>query len=168
MDVCLSFARPEVVSGPRALALWLAANVETLGAPDDGVVLRLGELRALHQAIVSVFEAAGAGRPLPADAVERLNDASALVPFAPRLEPWAGPGGRLVEEPPRRGRSVDVMAAVARSAIRLLGSPEVARLRRCPACARFFLASRPDRVWCSPRCGNRARVARHHERRRPA
>ncbi|HEY8558609.1 MAG TPA: CGNR zinc finger domain-containing protein [Actinomycetes bacterium] len=33
-------------------------------------------------------------------------------------------------------------------------------------CGRWFVASRPRQRWCSPTCGNRARVARFQERRR--
>ncbi|MFE9682238.1 CGNR zinc finger domain-containing protein [Streptomyces sp. NPDC006285] len=29
---------------------------------------------------------------------------------------------------------------------------------------RYFLQDHPRQEWCTPSCGNRARVARHHER----
>ncbi|MFI1485060.1 CGNR zinc finger domain-containing protein [Streptomyces sp. NPDC020747] len=47
-----------------------------------------------------------------------------------------------------------------------LASPDRQRLRAChaPRCVRYFLKDHPRQEWCKPSCGNRARVARHHER----
>jgi predicted RNA-binding Zn ribbon-like protein len=154
---------PSVPSGP-AFEAWLVGT----GVPPEArpaLALRLGDFRRLHGAVVDAFRAAAAGHVPPTDAVTRLNEAAALVPFAPRLHL---DGGRavLLDEPERTGRAADLLSAIARSAIRLLGSADAERLRRCPRCATFFLASRPDRVWCSASCGNRERVARHHARRR--
>jgi predicted RNA-binding Zn ribbon-like protein len=162
--LALAFASPCTVSDASAFERWLSsAGLATTDG--QGVALRLGEFRELHAAVVSALEAAALARPVPPGAARRLNDASALVPFAPAL---AVRDGRtvLVDDPSPRGRAVDVLASVARSAIRLLGSDVARRLRRCPACRAFFVASRRDRVWCSDACGNRARVARHHRRRR--
>lgn len=41
-------------------------------------------------------------------------------------------------------------------------------LRACggPGCVLYFLRSHSRREWCSAECGNRARVARHHQRKR--
>ena len=60
------------------------------------------------------------------------------------------------------------LAAVARSAIELLGGPARNRLRRCggPRCVLFFLATDPRQTWCSGACGNRARMARYQAARR--
>ena len=62
------------------------------------------------------------------------------------------------------------LADVAGSAITLLGGPGRDRHRRCeaPGCGRWFVASRPRQRWCSPGCGNRARVARFQQRHRAA
>jgi predicted RNA-binding Zn ribbon-like protein len=50
----------------------------------------------------------------------------------------------------------------------LLAGPDASRIRACqaPGCVLFFLAERRRRDWCSPACGNRARVARHYRRQR--
>jgi predicted RNA-binding Zn ribbon-like protein len=62
------------------------------------------------------------------------------------------------------------IAAAARSAIAILTEPaELRRLRRCanPNCSMLFINGDSRRRWCTPNiCGNRARVARHYERRR--
>ncbi|MFP3992446.1 CGNR zinc finger domain-containing protein, partial [Streptomyces sp. E11-3] len=59
-------------------------------------------------------------------------------------------------------------AAIARAAIAFLAGPDRAKLRAChgPRCVRYFLKEHPRQEWCKPSCGNRARVARHHERHR--
>jgi predicted RNA-binding Zn ribbon-like protein len=162
--LAVSFASIAPELTPLAFDRWLASSGVEPGR-SDGLVMRLGEFRALHAAVVEALGAMAAGTSCPATAITRLNETAALVPFAPRLR--AGPGRTVLEDEPRgTGRAVDVLAAIARSAIRLVGSADASRLRRCPACASFFLASRPDRVWCGQACGNRARVARHHARRR--
>jgi predicted RNA-binding Zn ribbon-like protein len=153
---------------PELTASGFEAWLIGAGVPPEarpGLALRLGDFRGLHRAVVEALAAAASGRVQPAEALARLNDAAALVPFAPRLRV---DGGRavLVDEPEPTRRAADLLAAIARSAIRLLGSADAERLRRCPRCGTFFLAARPDRLWCSASCGNRARVARHHARRR--
>jgi predicted RNA-binding Zn ribbon-like protein len=62
------------------------------------------------------------------------------------------------------------LADIATSAITLVGGPRGDRLRLCaaPGCGRWFIASRPRQTWCSPSCGNRARLARFQQRRRAA
>jgi len=62
------------------------------------------------------------------------------------------------------------LAAIARSAIVLLGGAQRERLRRCqrPGCVLVFVAVNPRRRWRSTAtCGNRVRVARHYARNRP-
>ncbi|MGZ4130981.1 MAG: ABATE domain-containing protein [Actinomycetota bacterium] len=162
--LALGFGSMAPVHSGAAFEAWLvAAGVPPEARP--GLALRFADFRRLHGAVVDAFGAAATGQALPTDAVARLNETAALVPFAPRLRV---DGGRavLVDEPEPTGRAADVLSAIARSAIRLLGSADADRLRRCPRCATFFLASRPDRVWCGASCGNRERVARHHARRR--
>ena len=93
-----------------------------------------------------------------------VNRAVAAAPAVAQLE-----AGELVyryhASPPDA-----FLADVAASAIMLVGGPGRDRLRRCtaPGCGRFFVASRPRQTWCGPSCGNRARLARFHQRRRAA
>jgi predicted RNA-binding Zn ribbon-like protein len=101
------------------------------------------------------------GVPLPPAAVAAVNRAGAAAPGVAQLE-----AGELVvrynASPPDA-----FLADIATSAITLVGGPGRDRLRRCgaPGCGRWFVASRPRQRWCSPTCGNRARVARFQERR---
>jgi predicted RNA-binding Zn ribbon-like protein len=122
---------------------------------------RLPDFLDLRSSLRDVLEASIGGGPFPAAAVERLNETSARVPTVRRLEP-----PDAVEVPMASGIATGLLAEIARSAISLVGTERRERLRRCPACSRFFLTTRSDRLWCSVACGNRTRVARHHARHR--
>lgn len=152
----------DLLGGPRDLERWLVAR----GIEELGLALRLADFRGLRTAIRSLLLAAVDGRPMPTDAAEALNAASAAAPAHSRLE--VGDGAIRVDVVETGPAAARVFAAIARSAIAIVGGPGREQLRSCPApgCGRFFLASRPRQTWCSPACGNRVRVARHHERRR--
>jgi predicted RNA-binding Zn ribbon-like protein len=122
------------------------------------------QLAALRDHVRALLAAAISRRTLPPAAVSAVNRASATAPEFAQLE-----GGELVIR--YHASPADAfLADIATSAIRLVGGPERDRLRRCeaPGCGRWFLASRPRQTWCSPACGNRARLARFHQRRRVA
>jgi predicted RNA-binding Zn ribbon-like protein len=158
----------DALRGPVELTVWLAAREDVLGVAAPEVGLRAGEFRALRRTIAALFEAAGTSRPMPAPAVEALNGASASVLVSRRLD-TADPSRPVAGWAVMAGsRTNEILAAIAASAIELLGGPDRDRLRTCPAarCGRSFLAARTAQVWCSEACGNRMRVARHHARRR--
>jgi predicted RNA-binding Zn ribbon-like protein len=113
---------------------------------DDG-------LRDLRTAVRAAFEARIAGAPPPPAAVDALNAAAG----APVLR-WDADGPRAEHASPH--------AAIAADAIAVLAGPEGDLLRACGAhgCIRLFLATDPRRRWCSTRCGDRVRVARHAAR----
>lgn len=151
---------------PGDLLGFLAEEGDVEQAVAEEIALRLADVGPLRDAVRELFEASVGGGPFPAAAVERLNEASARVPRALLLE-IADPAGPVeVEREGAGGPAARLLAATARSAIELLGGEDRDRLRRCPACGRFFLAGRGDRRWCSAACGNRTRVARHYARRR--
>ncbi len=107
--------------------------------------------------------------PVPdqATAISMVNAASALSSVRPELV-LDGP------TPTRRdvwdgGSFVDALTAViARETMELIISPQWQQLRPCiaPGCAYYFVKEHFRREWCSAVCGNRARVARHAQRRR--
>jgi len=158
----VDLANEELRSGGD-LRRWL----EGRGAFDEGtseeLSFRLPEFLDLRARLRDVFEASIGGGPFPAAAVERLNEVSARVPVVRRLEP-----PDAMDVPIASGAAAGLLAGIARAAISLVGTERRERLRRCPACGRFFLTSRSDRLWCSTACGNRTRVARHQARRRAA
>jgi predicted RNA-binding Zn ribbon-like protein len=59
-------------------------------------------------------------------------------------------------------------AVIADETMGLVTSPQWQQLRPCvaPGCAYYFVKDHFRREWCSAVCGNRARVARHAQRRR--
>jgi predicted RNA-binding Zn ribbon-like protein len=100
-------------------------------------------------------------------AISMVNTASALSSVRPELV-LDGPtlGRRDVWD---GGSSVDALTAViARETMELIFSPQWQQLRPCvaPGCAYYFVKEHFRREWCSAVCGNRARVARHAQRRR--
>ncbi|MBZ3901426.1 CGNR zinc finger domain-containing protein [Streptomyces griseiscabiei] len=158
------------------LATWIRAHADTLPAatghtPDETALTAVRELRAAVRALFA--RAVSPGEPSPADATRllpapealaRLNAAAARTPTVPVLtwDPGAEPA---LHHRPATGED-PLTAALARAALAFLASPERQRLRAChaPRCVRYFLKEHPRQEWCRPSCGNRARVARHHER----
>ena len=144
---------------PAGLARWLELERDRLGAA-PGAAGRLGDFLRLRDAVRSLLAAAADGAGLPAAAVAEVNRASAAAPSFVQLRP---PGRAVVES--RAGSRVDaILGAIAASAVELLGGPERDLVRVCnaPSCGLFFLAARERQQWCTPSCGNRARVARHY------
>ena len=97
------------------------------------------------------------------DAVTVVNHAAGAMP--PRLLHL----DRGVVSADRRAPSATdaLLAGFATDAVDLLaGDHEAGALRAClaPGCVLYFVQDHPRREWCSPACGNRARVARHYER----
>jgi predicted RNA-binding Zn ribbon-like protein len=155
------------LGSPGSVARW-AANVGFDAETSSALSLQLSELRRLRDALEPLLGSAATGTAAPPGSTATLNDLSASAPVVLELLDRAGTV-LAVERALGSGRpGSGVPAALAREAIRLLGGPDRARIRRCPAprCGRFFLAERASRVWCSSACGNRTRVARHHARRR--
>ncbi|MEI5101059.1 CGNR zinc finger domain-containing protein [Streptomyces sp. PmtG] len=180
------------LDGPDGLTAWVREHAALL---PDGLAARrfradglaLDRVRSVRAAVRALFaQAVRPGEPSRADAqglpplteaVARLNEAAALVPFVPALTWPRGAGPVVRDEPVRRARDApaawraDLLdAALARAALAFLAGPDRQRLRAChaPRCVRYFLKEHPRQEWCKPSCGNRARVARHHERGRGA
>jgi predicted RNA-binding Zn ribbon-like protein len=150
-------AAADRLADPGRLAGWLRG----VGGPEDAGP---AELLALRGQVRALLDAAVAGRPLPPGAVTAVNRAAAAAPAAVQLE-----AGELVVRASASPADA-FLAEIAAAAISLVGGPGRDRLRRCraPGCGRWFLASRPRQSWCSPACGNRARLARFHRRHRAA
>ncbi|MDX3544106.1 ABATE domain-containing protein [Streptomyces europaeiscabiei] len=164
------------LTDPMGLATWILAHADVLPAvagpaADEAALTAVRDLRGAVRALFA--RAVSPGEPSPADAarllpvpeaLERLNEAAALAPTVPVLT-W-GPGAEpVVRHEPATGED-PLTAVLARAALAFLASPERQRLRAChaPRCVRYFLKEHPRQEWCRPSCGNRARVARHHER----
>ncbi|MCX4680927.1 CGNR zinc finger domain-containing protein [Streptomyces sp. NBC_01433] len=162
------------------LTRWVHRHPGLLDAAWEADDRALAAVRSLRAAVRALFAhavrpgapgPADAGRLLPvAGALARLNAAAAAVPTVPVLE-WPDAGEPVADDRPATGGGAGAdlpAAALARAAIRFLAGPGRAALRAChaPRCARYFVKEHPRQEWCGPSCGNRARVARHHERHR--
>jgi predicted RNA-binding Zn ribbon-like protein len=152
------------------LATWIDTYRDHLGlvtgSPirvDDPDRVRIIEVReAIRELLSAVVDHAQ-----PSPATVRLVDGLSQGARSAALR-WLPSGPRL-DWPPDISTADLLVAQVCASAVRLLTSPRRLLLRRCPAprCVLFFSALRPGQAWCSPACGNRARVARHSARGSP-
>jgi predicted RNA-binding Zn ribbon-like protein len=169
------------LADPAGLASWTAGRAGLLRAAgvepvvaDETLRAEVVEVRRAVRALCA--EAVRPGPPSRADAttllpaaaaVDRLNRAAGRVPVHPVLT-WPADGEpemSLVAGP--AGPRVRLPAALATAAITFLTGPDRTRLRACPAprCVRYFVQDHARQQWCKPSCGNRARVARHYQRR---
>ncbi|MET7729876.1 ABATE domain-containing protein [Streptomyces sp. NPDC005402] len=166
------------LSDLAGLTAWVREHAETLPDASDLVVdeRTLTAVRDLRAAVRALFaRAVRPGEPSPADAarllpvpeaVARLNTAAARTPTVPVLH-WTDDAEPVVHRRPSP-RKADLTAVLAQAAIAFVSGADRPRLRAChaPRCVRYFLKDHPRQEWCKPSCGNRARVARHHERHR--
>ncbi|TRO68627.1 ABATE domain-containing protein [Streptomyces sp. IB201691-2A2] len=158
----------------EGLTAWVRERPETGAQGFEADDTDLAAVRDVRAAVRALFaRAVRPGEPSPADAarlmpvrdaVERLNSRAALAPTVPVLS-WTEGADPVVRQEPTDG-DAELTATLARAAIAFLASPDRQRLRAChaPRCVRYFLKDHPRQEWCKPSCGNRARVARHHER----
>ncbi|MEV3858902.1 CGNR zinc finger domain-containing protein [Streptomyces sp. NPDC050095] len=165
---------------PDGLTAWVRAHADALPLDagftgDEETLRRVREVRAAVRALFA--RAVRPGEPSPADArrllpvpeaLSRLNAAAALVPAVPVLHwPEVDAAPTVREAATADASAPDLLAAaLARAALAFLTGADRDRLRAChaPRCVRYFLKEHPRQEWCKPSCGNRARVARHHER----
>jgi len=130
------------------------------GAQTPALLVRLREL------VRRLLTTAVDGTPSPPDVVAQISRLAAGAPLTLTARPH--PDGTVTVERASHGDpDATLMADLARSALILLAEPARDRLRLCraPGCVLFFLQQDPRQQWCSPTCGNRARVARHYARR---
>ncbi|MFD4828272.1 ABATE domain-containing protein [Streptomyces uncialis] len=148
------------------------------GTADSATLGQVRELRAALRALLARAVRPAAPSPADADrlmpvpdALAVLNTAARRVPTVPVLRWPEGdrPAARHLPAAPAAPGDL-LLATLASAAADFLTGPDLARLRAChaPRCVRYFLKDHPRQEWCKPSCGNRARVARHHERHRAA
>lgn len=163
----------DAITTPTEAAAWLTATGLLDGslrvAAPELVTLR--ELRdACRTLAASVTEdrrpvAAGRSRADREAAIDLLNRTALASPPVPQLRDR---GGQLEIRTDAAGsRVATALARAAADAIEVLAHARE-DLRACyaPGCVLYFVRQHPRRAWCSPACGNRARVARHYDRHR--
>jgi predicted RNA-binding Zn ribbon-like protein len=158
----------DLLASPKTAAAWLDAQHALGRLTGAGAnALDVVALRQLRSHIAECVEQARQGAAPPRQALTALNTALHAAPAYPQMS-WTGTAvtttiGRSGD--PRR----DLCAELADAAADLLSDPAITRVRACEGahCRILFLPAHPKRRWCSPSaCGNRARVARHYQKRR--
>jgi predicted RNA-binding Zn ribbon-like protein len=142
------------------LDAWIAAERGRIPGV-EAAAGRLREVRDLRETVRALLHAAARGKRPPDGARRRINAISASAPIRTTLRR----DGRAVSEHDVRDPYALFEAMVARSAIELADRGED-RLRACeaPSCGMLFMQGHARQVWCTPACGNRARVARYAAR----
>ena len=157
----------DVIVDPAAAARWLAAR-GLIPASCPVTETEAAALRALRESIRGLFSARAAARLPAADDVGVLNATLAAAPPTPALA-W-GESGPRAEPVYTRGDIVSI--ALSRLAADALGLLTASGAEPAPCgahgCIRWFLRTHAARQWCSTRCSDRVRAARHYARHHPA
>jgi predicted RNA-binding Zn ribbon-like protein len=155
----LSGASVDLLADPVTAARWLSE--QALGAADAE---RLTELR---EAMRRLFEARASGTAPDASDLGLINATAAAAPMVPVLN-WDDAGPVLSHERGGRDERTTSMARLAADAMALVAGPAADSLTPCRAhgCVRWFVRTHAARQWCSTRCGDRVRAARHYARAR--
>ncbi len=150
---------------------WLAdrTSLEAHAAADPhGSDRAVAHGRELRERLLAVFAAVAAGEPPPPEALAYVEKHAARGLAALRLT--AAADGRFALGWPEPSLETPVQQ-IAVSALLLLASEELDRVKQCPGptCGWVFLDSTRNRSrrWCSSaECGNRHRAQEHYRRTR--
>jgi predicted RNA-binding Zn ribbon-like protein len=161
----------DVVDGladAAGLRAWVAAIGDRLPFTAPKVdASRLGDFDALREAVREVLHATLERRRASKAALTELNRRSAT---APRFEQLTEASPGLAGETRYQAATPTdaLLGYLAAATIGLVSGPQATQLRACgaPGCILMFLKDHPRREWCSTKCGNRARQARHYARQR--
>jgi predicted RNA-binding Zn ribbon-like protein len=163
----------EGLDSPQDLADWLRrvsdrlpvalseSELETI-APAD-----LAAARDLRDAVRTLVASATVGAALDPNAVETVNRIARAAPHWRELSVSPDPAAAFRTAAPTVKAA---LAVIAEDAMNVLSGSDAAALRACeaPGCILFFRKDHPRRTWCSARCANRVRSARHYARRHRA
>ena len=150
----------EYLAEPSDLATW-ATTKGLVDEPPRVTLAQLASAREIREAIYRVLSARVAHVIPTAADVAALNAAARRSPVELSL---AGDGAVR-----RAGTVSQLLSAVARDALDLLGSDQIGLVRECdgPTCTRLYVDSSRarNRRWCSnTECGNQAKVAAFRRR----
>lgn len=156
----------DLLEDADAARLWLVRH-ELL---PDRVALggrQLSRLLALRESLRELFAARSADSAPPQPSLDTLNAALAAAPATPRLV-WTAKGPHREDEPDTGDPAGAALSLLAEDGADLLTGPESVQLAECGAqgCVRWFLRSHAARRWCTTKCGNRVRAARHYAARK--
>jgi predicted RNA-binding Zn ribbon-like protein len=127
----------------------------------------LAAVRSLRAAVRELLVAAIERRAPEPGALAIVNRAAAAAPAADQLR-WDAVAGPLrTRVAAEAGELERAIAALAEDAIRLVTEHRDDLIAcQAPGCVRILLKDHPRRQWCSTRCGDRVRAARHYRRAR--
>ena len=130
----------------------------------------VAHVRAVRSGLREVVEAVVAGRPVDAQALATVN---AILRARSAVELVPDQGGVALAHRHVGDPLDDALAAVAEPLVAVIAAGDIDRLRICAndGCRWVFQDSSRTgrRRWCSmASCGNRAKAARHRERKRAA
>jgi predicted RNA-binding Zn ribbon-like protein len=124
-----------------------------------------------REAVYRAFSALAEGRPADSGDLQQINDFAVQALNHRQLEradgyyrwKWQWNSKNMVDQ---------ILWPIAQSAVDLLTSPELAKVRLCeaPDCAWLFLdqSRNRSRRWCDMKvCGNRQKARRHYQRMHP-
>ncbi|MEU1089800.1 CGNR zinc finger domain-containing protein [Streptomyces sp. NPDC005576] len=152
------------VNTPQGLTRWITAYRSRLamsgGERIDIGIADIATALTTRNAVRDLLDSIVDNTPPPEASLGLVMRRARAIQEAELAWPASGP--HLVW-PEGTETMEKVTAQVCASTVRLSSSPRRLLLRRCPAprCVLFFSALRKGQQWCSPACGNRARVARH-------
>ena len=158
----------DALADPEMAVAWLEALAPRLhhDALPPGAWPSATELVALRAGVRGALHAAAGDARADRANLDAINAASRRARRSPVAVPGAAAHHALGTDYGDASRADIVLATIAADAIDLLTGERRHNLRMCgaPRCVLMFLSDHPRREWCSNRCGNRARQARHYER----
>src|SRR5688500_8044535 len=161
----------DALDDPDGLRTWIEVNRSRLDGlaglrTIDGRGAALDAVRCLRDASRALMLAAATGgAPSPAD-VDVVNGALRAAPGHVELR-WTARGRPATVPIGAAEPLTELLARLARDVVDVL-TGEHGEVHACgaPSCVLLFVPTHPRQAWCSPSCGNRARVARHYRRTR--
>ncbi|MEV5709208.1 ABATE domain-containing protein [Actinoallomurus sp. NPDC052274] len=153
----------DVLADPAAVRDWLAERglISVDAQVDETQAAAVRAFRESLRVLLSAWERRSAPPPGDLAVLNAALTAPAVV--------WDDGGPRRVRRPVP-DEIQGALADLAANAVDLLTGEKAASLAACGAhgCIRFFVRAHAARQWCSNRCGDRVRAARHYARRRSA
>lgn len=151
--------REELIGTVADFREWIEAEPAWL-PPLDGDPIDLARVLELRDVTDRLLRCAALRRPLEPQDVELVN---ARVRAAGVSRLLTAPGAsRLAAD----AGFPALLGVLAGAVVDLLAREDLAAIAVCeaPGCGQIFHRSRRNQRWCSPGCGNRARVDRHRHR----
>ncbi len=158
--------REELLNTTTDLESWIAAEPAQLPSLGSLTPAEFSAIIDLRDHAVELLAAAVSGSNLPEESASAVNKA---VRDSGTLRTLTSVSNNAAIESIAESPSLAFRGYLAAAVVDLIGREDLANLSRCaaPGCGQFFHRSRPNQRWCSPGCGNRARVDRHRHRRSP-